>query len=281
MAALAGPSSAAALTTIGQLAPGNSPPTTCNALADIVQPTVQSGASYVVPAGGAKITSWSTNAAAGAGQSLEMKVFRQVSPLTYTVVAHDGPRSLAPSTLNMFVVNIPVQPGDLLGFNDAAASVSTPEACTFGVLGELYLAKPGDLQDGQTGGPFTQENDGRANISALVAIKPTDNSFTFGKAKDKKSKGTATLAVNVPGPGTLSLTGKGVKARRTGGAVASKTVNAAGTVKLSIKAKAKAKKKLNKTGKVKVKVSVTYTPTGDLPGIPKTETKRVKLIKKH
>lgn len=268
-----------ALTTIGQLAPMSSPPTSCNAQADILQPTVQSGASYVVPAGGAMITSWSTNAAAGAGQMFEMKVFRQVNdPLTYKVVGHDGPRSLAPGALNTFVVNIPVQPGDLLGLNDVATA---PDACTFGVLGELYLARAGDLKDGETGGPFIQENDGRANISAVVAIQPS-NAFSFNKVKLNKKKGIATLAVDVPGAGKLALSGKGVKAQRTGRiAVASRTVSAAGIVKLQIKAKGKAKKKLTKTGKAKVKVTVAYTPTGDLPGDPKTKTKRIKLVKQR
>jgi hypothetical protein len=55
-------------------------------------------------------------------------------------------------------------------------------------------------------------------------------------------------------------------------------VAAAGTVKLLVKAKGKAKHKLNKTGKAKVKARVTFAPTG---GVPATQTKRVKLIKKH
>jgi hypothetical protein len=270
-----------ALTTIGQVAPTSPspPPVRCNALADIVQPTVQSGATYVVPAGGAMITSWSTTAAAGPGQMFEMKVFRQVNdPLTYKVVGHDGPRSLAPGALNTFVVNIPVQPGDLVGLNDVATA---PDACTFDVLGELYLARPGSLNDGDTGGPFIQENDGRANISAVVAIQPS-NAFSFTKVKLNKKKGIATLAVDVPGAGKLALSGKGVKAQRTGRvAVASRTVSAAGIVKLPIKAKGKAKKTLTKTGKAKVKVTVAYTPTGDLPGDPKTKTKRIKLVKQR
>jgi hypothetical protein len=61
----------------------------------------------------------------------------------------------------------------------------------------------------------------------------------------------------------------------------SKVVAAAGKVKLLVKAKGKSKHKLNKTGKVKVKVSVTYTPHGDIVGDRKTQSERVKLIKKH
>lgn len=74
---------AGAATTIGQLAPPN-PPAFCTlGPFDVVQPTVISGNSYVVPSDGV-LTSWSHNAAAGAGQTLTMKVFRKVAdPNTY------------------------------------------------------------------------------------------------------------------------------------------------------------------------------------------------------
>ena len=58
---------------------------------------------------------------------------------------------------------------------------------------------------------------------------------------------------------------------------ATKTANAAGTVKLTVKSRGKAKKTLNKKGKVKVKASVTFTPSA---GQPQTETKKLKLVKK-
>jgi hypothetical protein len=114
--------------------------------------------------------------------------------------------------------------------------------------------------------------------AASLTSTPISNVFSFGKLKRNKHRGTAILPVNVPGPGTLSLTGKGVKTQRPGGAVASKVIAAAGTVKLLVKPKGSAKHKLNKTGKVKVKVKVTFTPTG---GASNTQTKRVKLIKTH
>ena len=85
--------------------------------------------------------------------------------------------------------------------------------------------------------------------------------------------------MHVPGPGTVDLRGKGVKAQRLSRqATASKAVTTAGAIKLLVKPKGKAKHKLNKTGKAKVKVSVTFAPTG---GAPNTLTKRVKLIKKR
>jgi hypothetical protein len=62
-----------------------------------------------------------------------------------------------------------------------------------------------------------------------------------------KKKGTATLQVEIPNPGTLALSGKGVKPR---GAAAAVSVPA-GTAKLVVKARGKKKtKKLEQTGKV-------------------------------
>ena len=120
-----------------------------------------------------------------------------------------------------------------------------------------------------------------ADAVALTSAK-ISNDFSFGKVSRNKHKGTANLAVNVPGPGTLALSGKGVKTQRVGReATASMAVTAAGTVKLLVKAKGKAKHKLNKTGKAKVKVSVTFTPTAETAVAPTTQTKSVKLVKKH
>jgi hypothetical protein len=281
---LASASTAEASTTIGQLAPGSPPPTNCSpGTYDALNQTITSGNTFTVPAGGQAITSWSTNAAAGAGQMLTMKVFRKIAdPATYMVVGHDGPRPLTPGTLNSFPANVPVQPGDLLGL---AVVGSSSTACSFPVPGQPLLERLGDLGDGQSAVFNLPMLGARLNVSAVVGFKPS-NAFSFGKVKRNKRKGTATLAVSVPGPGTLTLTGKGVKAQRTGRAartVASKTVGAAGTVKLKIKPKGKTRRKLTDTGRAKVKVKVTFTPngtaTGDVIGDPNTKSKRVKLVK--
>jgi hypothetical protein len=283
--ALASASTAAASTTIGQLAPSPVTAVCNNGPDDVLSPTVTSGTSYVVPSGGVSITSWSTNVPGGLGQQLTFKVYRKVSdPATYKVVAHNGPQNLNSGTVNTFPVNIAVQPGDVIGLNDANAS-TVNNACIFSAPGDSYLdgLLGSNTPDGGTHA-FTPVPNSRVNVQAHVAFKAS-NADTLGALKRNKHKGTATLSVNVPGPGTLALTGKGVKTQRPAArAAASKVVSAAGTVKLLIKAKGKAKKKLNTTGKVKVKVTVTYTPngsaSGDVPGDPNTQTKRVKLVKK-
>jgi hypothetical protein len=104
-----------------------------------------------------------------------------------------------------------------------------------------------------------------AEPSPPAALSPPSNAFTHGKPKLNRKKGTATIAVKVPGAGTLTLSGKNLVTQRPAGrpfARRARTVSGAGTVKLTIKSKGTAKKKLNKTGKVKVKPKITFTPTG-------------------
>lgn len=240
--------------------------------------------------GGWQSARGATSPAPGRGRSLTMKIFRKVAePATYKVVGHDGPRNLTPSVLNTFPINIAVQPGDLVGFNQenpaSGGFMMGDTSCQFDAPGELSFHS-GNLPDDASGSFIVGANDVRLNIKAVVAMK-AENDFEFGKVTRNKNKGTATLAVDVPGSGTLSLAGKGVKPQRADRAlraVASKTVTAAGTVKLRIKAKGKRKQRLNETGKARVKVQVTYTPsgvdTGDVPGDPNTHSRKVRLVKR-
>jgi hypothetical protein len=100
------------------------------------------------------------------------------------------------------------------------------------------------------------------------------NGLTIGKAKLNKKSGTAKLPVTVTDPGTVTLTGKGVK-RRSAGANTSVSTQG-GKVKLLVKPKGKTASKLNQSGKAKVKVTVTYTPNGASPLVKK---KKLKLKK--
>lgn len=275
---LATVSSPASAVTIGQLGPDGSPPPICsNTAVDQAQPSVTSGNPYVVPAtvGEGTITSWSHNATAGPDQTLTMKVFRKVAePARYTVVAHDGPRPLAQSTLNTFPTSIPVKPGDVLGLNQASPPVGGGTQCRFPAPGEAdHPLRFGNLVDGDSDDFILGDGGYRLNISAVLV--PT-NTFTLGATTLRKKKGTATITVNVPNPGELTGSGNGVKASSAGRAVISKSV-VAGQAQLLIKAKGKKKKQLNQKGKVKLSVAVTYTPTA---GDPSTQSVKVKLKKK-
>jgi hypothetical protein len=256
--------------TIGQLAPGTPASGICGFDdEDIVQTTVTSGNSYVVPPFGARIVSWSTNASMASGNQLRytLKVFRKLGPGSYRVVAHDGPRTLVPSTLNTFAVDLAVQPGDIIGLHWLQGGFTS--ACEFVASStDDYDEHFGNLEDGSSANDFISHGgDYRVNISAVV--KPS-NQFTLGKVTNNRRRGTATVAATVPGPGVLSVAGKGVKPATASGI----TVTAPGTVTLTIRARGKSKRRLATTGRAKVKPSITYTPTD---GDPNTEVKKVKL----
>jgi hypothetical protein len=141
----------------------------CNGQLDVVQPTVNSGASYVVPGTGGvtnwTVTSWSTRATSDAGQTMTLKIFRLASgPSTYTVIGHDGPRTLL-SGLNQFQSHVAAQTGDILGSNWSGSA----GACTFFAASQAYDYRSGDLGDGGTA-PFGTDSthDARANISAEI-----------------------------------------------------------------------------------------------------------------
>jgi hypothetical protein len=229
---------------------------------------VTAGNPYVV-SGTGTITSWSHNAGMNAMQTLTMKVFRKVAdPATYMVVGHDGPRPIAASTVNTFPASVAVKPGDVLGLNSASPAST---GCVFSAPDDSYLFRVGNLADGQSGA-FSSNSASRLNVSAVFI---PSNLFTLGDAKFNKKKGTATITVDVPNPGELAISGKGVKSAGAAHASAT-TVNAPGAAQLLIRAKGKKKRKLNETGKVKLNLAITYTPTG---GDASTQSTKVKLKK--
>ena len=90
----------------------------------------------------------------------------------------------------------------------------------------------------------------------------------IGKPLLQKKDGTATLAVTLPGPGTLLLTGKGI-------VKVEKKIKGKGKVKLMIEPTTKTRKTLARTGKAKVTAKITFTPTGGTPNT-KSETLTLK-----
>lgn len=264
-------SSAAASVTIGQVDPV--PEGTCGSNNDFAQLAVGSGNGYVVPETGT-VTSWSHNARDGGSQEMTLKVFRKLAdPANYVVVGHDGPRPLAPSTLNTFPTSIGVRPGDILGLNTGSGNFTD---CIFYPpgTGDTHLLRSNSNLGDAEFGDFGAFAGGRLNVSAIFV--PT-NTFTLGATTRNKKKGTATVEVTIPNPGELTTSGKGVKAAAGSQAVISKTVTAPGAVNLVIKAKGRKRKTLNLTGKVLLKPTITYTPAG---GDPTTQSLKVKLKKR-
>jgi len=109
---------------------------------------------------------------------------------------------------------------------------------------------------------------GDRNGTVTVNVRPPSNEFSFGKVKRNKRKGTAKLAVNVPGAGDLEL----AKTRKVKGATERATGD--GTVQLKIVPTGRTLEKLEDTGASKVKATVTFTPDN---GDPNTKQKKLKL----
>jgi subtilisin-like proprotein convertase family protein len=99
------------------------------------------------------------------------------------------------------------------------------------------------------------------------------NTATLGTPRINKKKGNAQLPVTVVDAGTLTLSGKGVKAASASKSVA---VGGPGTINLPVMPKGKTSKKLTNTGKATVKVTVTFTPNG---GSASVQTTKIKLKK--
>jgi DNA-binding beta-propeller fold protein YncE len=97
------------------------------------------------------------------------------------------------------------------------------------------------------------------------------NAFSFGKAKKNRKKGTLTVDVTVPGPGTLvAAVGKKLSATVPQPA-------AAGIVHIKIKAAGKGVKSLARSGKLKGRLTLTFTPPNEDPN---TQSKSIQLSKK-
>ena len=100
-------------------------------------------------------------------------------------------------------------------------------------------------------------------------------SFAFGKATRNKSRGTATLTINLPSAGNLTLaTSKWVEGRRG-------LAEAAGKTRLLVRPTGEAMRKLRRTGRVEVKAEVTYRPAGGDPSIvASTDAKPLWLVRR-
>jgi hypothetical protein len=85
---------------------------------------------------------------------------------------------------------------------------------------------------------------------------PVDNSFKLGKARLDRRRGTATLTVEVPGPGLVAVDGAVPRQQRADGP---------GRVTLRISPRPKARRILNQRGSVRLELTVTFVPRGGAP----------------
>jgi hypothetical protein len=166
----------------------------------------------------------------------------------------------------------PIHVGDAVGIDTSAtwAHSAFPGNCGNGAFYVTLHPVPAD-------GGSPQTFDANSNCELLVnAVVQPSSTVKFGPLKGNFKAGKFFLTVEVPGPGELSLSGRGVakQASGSGTAVASRTVTVAGAVKLPIKPKGRAKRTLERTGRAKVRLQITFSPVG---GEPATTQHKVKL----
>jgi hypothetical protein len=254
------PARAVAAVTIGQL-PNEAPTATCMGGSggfDYLQPSVTGGTLYIARQAGT-ITEWSTRAS-GAGATYTLKVFRRTSdPDAFQVVAHSSPHTLT-AGLNTVATSIDVRSGDLIGFHESGPTNS----CTFSLSGDTVLRASSDLADGAST-TFAGVTDARLNLAANLV---PSNSFTVASLTRNRRRGTATLTVNVPNPGTLGITGKGLRKPQA------KSVFVPSALTFPIAATGKLKHRLGRTGRATLRINATFTPLG---GDPSTQTIAVQL----
>jgi hypothetical protein len=237
-----------------------------------LQTGVASGNSYTVTANGV-ITSWSFLTGSSAVPNLKLKVGRPASNGSFLFIGEAAAGPQTPNTVNTYPANIPVKAGDVIGIHTNSGAASVPCSAFPTTPDDRYVLYNGDPATNSAAPPDIQGQRSRFPVTATVT---TPGAILLGKPVRNKARGTAVEPVFVPGPGTLTLKGKGVVTQRTPRASASRAVSAAGIVNLLVKTKGKTKRKLANTGKVKVRVTITYTPTG---GDPSAQTKKIRLRK--
>ena len=205
------------------------------------------------------------------GDSTRVTNLRIIRPLGDGLFTGAGTSaSVTPPTAatTSYPVQLPIRIGDYIGLDCCNPGVFEPDA-EFFVTGNAAIRnewQPG-LANGGAGRTPLRTNG--YEIAVNAQINPI-STFTLDTIRPNRRKGTATITANVPNPGELTGSGRGVNT-----AVISKKVRAPGRVRLLIKAKGKKKRKLNSSGKVKVRPEITYTPTG---GSANTRSVAVKLV---
>ena len=169
--------------------------------------------------------------------------------------------------------------GLIIRFSNPGPSFAGDGSCDADLVGAAHATDPSGFFVGRVfsdadGASPWEEGDDDDIAQFRVILSPTSNQLKLGKVQRNKRQGTAALFVNVPGPGTLSMGGKGVKRQSSSG------LSQAGNVKLLVKPQGKLRKRLGSRRSAKSRLRVTFTPGGDPPGDPATSVRKIKLVKR-
>lgn len=184
--------------------------------------------------------------------------------------AGTGPTVVLPGPgIHTFPASVPIKYGAYVGIDTSSTTALGNLPCSG--LGTTYHFNP-VLADGGSLQPVDANSICELMVQAVI---DPSSVISIAKAPLKVKGASASLTVKVPGPGKLSLKGKGVAPRSASGgtAVASQKVKKAGKAVLKITPRGKTKSKLARGASAKVKVKLTFSPTGGTPGTLKRTLK--------
>jgi hypothetical protein len=162
------------------------------------------------------------------------------------------------------------------GFLDSVDAAPNVAGVGVACAGNVFATESGTLlarvlrfgEPGTPPPPCTEPHRNEPIVAPLVKLP--SNKFHFAGLVKNRSNGFAVLSVRVPGPGTVSLKGRGF--RRL-----SRTARQATTVSLPIKPKVRLRHFLKQHGKGRIRAAVTFTPIG---GEPRT-LEKVIVLRRH
>jgi hypothetical protein len=163
-----------------------------------------SGISYAAPSPGV-LTSWSFEPATFASTTLTLRVFRPTTPQHFTVIAEGGlPQTIAQSSgLHTFLIQIPVQAGDLIGIRTTDGPCASSTIDSGDVFDDHFVGPPTPV--GMTG-LYSEGSEQIFDISAK--LEPDCDNDGLG---DETQDPNVTAACPVP-------SGTGGKNGQAGGA---------------------------------------------------------------
>jgi Ca2+-binding RTX toxin-like protein len=191
---------AQAATTIGET--GNTGSSCTQNITIHQQVSAPGSPSYVVPAGGGVITSWSYDAPATADQ-IKFKAIRPAGANQFTVVGDTQAHTMTPNTVNSVPARIPVQGGDTIAIN----VVNNGAGCAHD-----SPAQPGDQIDGcvacdpaQGTTYTTMAIANNARINAAATVEPDADGDSFGDETQDQCRTDPSTQATCPVP-TISGT---------------------------------------------------------------------------
>jgi hypothetical protein len=170
--------------------------------------------------------------------------------------------------------------GLIIRLSNPAAALAADDTCDGRVAGANNLIQP-DASGfflsrvyGDADGVSPWDHSDASSIAQFrLIIKPSSNRVKLGKLIRNTRRGTALLPLTVKGPGTLTVSGRGVKARTAAAA-------AAGKVRIPIRPTGRLRKRLDARQRARVGITVGFSPGGDPPGDSSAKRRIIKLVKR-